>query len=61
MILDIYPWVTLPGRFVYSMAATCEAGIPKVKVANFAQITVSQIFGIPLHLQQDSFNFSHFL
>jgi hypothetical protein len=50
MILDIYPWVTLPVRFVYSMAATYLASIPKVEIANFAQFTVSNTFGIPLHL-----------
>jgi hypothetical protein len=39
MILYIYPRVTLPGRFVYSVAAACETGISKVMIADLAQLT----------------------
>jgi hypothetical protein len=59
MILDIYPWIPLPGRFVYSVAATRLAGISKVEIANFPQITVSHTVGVPLHLQDDIFNLRH--
>ena len=59
MILDVYPWVTLPRCLVYPMTATCLTSGPKVKIACFAQVTVSNTFGIPLHLQQDFVKFRH--
>jgi len=36
MILDIDPWITLPGGFVNSMAACASPGFPKESFAYFA-------------------------
>ena len=41
------------------MTATRLTGGPKIRIACFTQITVSNTFGIPLHLQQDIFKFHH--
>ncbi len=59
IILNIYSWITLPRRFIYPMAATCLTCFPKIIIAYFAQIIISNPLGISLHLQQHIFDFSH--
>ena len=41
------------------MAATCLTCFPKIIIAYFAKFIVSNPFGIPLHLHQYIFDFSH--
>jgi hypothetical protein len=49
MILDVYPWVSTPGRLVNPMAARTFTGFPKEMIANLAQILETNVFRILLH------------
>ena len=59
MILDINSWITSPGCFVRSMATCTFTRFPEEIFTNFAQICISDIFGVSFHLCQYIIDFCH--
>jgi hypothetical protein len=49
MILDIYSWITLPGRLAYPVATSTLTSFSEIKIANFAQITEADILWVQFH------------
>jgi hypothetical protein len=56
VILDVDPGVSLPGRFVNSVAATFLPGITELGVAYLAEVLKSDPFRIASHLSDNPFN-----
>jgi hypothetical protein len=59
IILDIYPWVTLPGCFINAMAAFILTWFTEEMVTYPAQFGKSNTLRIPMHLNKQGIEFCH--
>jgi hypothetical protein len=57
--LDVHPWITLPGCFVYSVTAAFMTGLAKIQIADFAEINKANILGVLLHLLDNDVCLTH--